>query len=179
MSKPAPLVRFVVLSAVFIAATVGKAAAQTAERGGFTLLVNLGVGIQNDTALEESAVGLAGANLGIGGFVTPNLAILGRFSSTNVTYDTVLGDYAQVSGVVAPTVQYWLNDKVNLESGVGIGLWSAEDESDQGVGLILGAGFTVFNRGKHNLQVGFEYAPAFPDSGTVHNVGITFGYQLF
>ena len=171
--------RLLALSAFIVAATVGNAAAQTAERGGFTLLVNLGVGIQNDTVLEESAVGLAGANLGIGGFVTPDLAILGRFSGTNVSYDTVFGDYAQVSGVVAPTLQYWANDKVNIEGGVGVGFWSAEDESEKGVGLILGVGFTVFNRGKHNLQVGFEYAPAFMDSGTVHNMGITFGYQLF
>jgi hypothetical protein len=42
----------------------------------------------------------------------------------------------------------------------------------------LGAGFSVFNRGKHNLQVGFQYAPAFTDPGTVHSIGFTFGYQF-
>ena len=37
---------------------------------------------------------------------------------------------------------------------------------------------TIFNRGKHNIQVGVEYAPAFTDSGTVNNLGFTFGYQF-
>jgi hypothetical protein len=54
-----------------------------------------------------------------------------------------------------------------------------EGEADRGLGLILAAAFTVFNRGKHNLQVGVEYAPAFTEPGAVHNFGITFGYQLF
>jgi hypothetical protein len=27
-------------------------------------------------------------------------------------------------------------------------------------------------------MVGVEYAPAFTDSGTVHNLGFTFGYQF-
>ena len=164
---------------MIVAATVGNAAAQTSpDRGGFTLLVNLGVGIQQDTAIEETAVGTAGLNLGVGGFIKPNLAILGRFSGTNAKYDTAFGEFRQVSGVVGPTLQYWASDKVYLEGGAGLGVWSAEDESDSGFGLILGAGFTVWNRGKHNLQVGVEYAPAFTDNA-VHNFGITFGYQLF
>lgn len=142
-------------------------------------MVNLGAGIQNDTGIEETAVGLAGANLGLGGFVTPNLAIMARVSGTNVSYDTIFGDIAQVSGVLAPTLQYWANDRVSLEGGVGMGFWNAEGESSTGVGLILGVGFTLFNRGKHNLQLGLEYAPAFTEPGSVHNFGITFGYQLF
>jgi hypothetical protein len=44
--------------------------------------------------------------------------------------------------------------------------------------LILGAGVTIFNRGKHNLQLGVQYSPAFTDPGTVHNMGFTFGYQF-
>jgi hypothetical protein len=32
--------------------------------------------------------------------------------------------------------------------------------------------------GKHNVTAGFEYAPAFTDSGTVHNVGFVVGYQF-
>ena len=40
-------------------------------------------------------------------------------------------------------------------------------------------GVTVFNHGKHNLQVGVEYAPAFTDLvGTINNIGFTFGYQF-
>jgi Outer membrane protein beta-barrel domain len=180
LSKSASrLAQLFALSAIIVAATAGNAAAQTSpDRGGFTLLVNLGVGIQNDTGIEESAVGLAGLNLGVGWFIKPNVAILGRFSGTNASYETDFGDFRQVSGVLGPTLQYWASDKVYLEGGAGLGRWSADDESDSGFGLILGAGFTLWNRGKHNLQVGVEYAPVFTD-GAVHNFGFTFGYQLF
>jgi hypothetical protein len=174
------LTQLVALSAIIVAVTAGNASAQTSpDRGGFTFLVNLGAGIQNDKGIEETGVGVGGLNFGIGGFATPNLAILARYSGTSVSYDTPVGDIGQISGVFAPTLQYWASDKVYLEGGVGAGVWVAEDESNSGLGLILGAGFTVWNRGKHNLQLGFEYAPAFTDPGTVHNVGITFGYQLF
>jgi len=145
------------------------------SRGGFTILVNLGLGIQNDTYLEETATGLAGANLGIGAFLTPKLAILGRFSGSNVTYDAGFG---QVSGVFGATVQYWASDRVIVEGGAGSGFWSSEGEKNSGFGLIVGASAVVFTRGKHNLLVGVEYAPAFTDPGSVHNFGITFGYQF-
>ena len=174
------LTQLVALSAIMIGVTAGNAIAQTSpDRSGFTLLVNLGAGIQHDKGIEETGVGVGGVNFGIGGFATPNLAILARYSGTSVSYDTAVGDIGRISGVFAPTLQYWAGDRVYLEGGVGAGVWVAEDESNSGLGLILGAGFTVWNRGKHNLQLGFEYAPAFTDPGTVHNFGITFGYQLF
>ena len=169
----------VALSAVMVGVAAGNAAAQTSpDRSGFTLLVNLGVGIQNDTELEDNGVGLAGINFGVGGFIKPNLAILGRFSGTSASYETPFGDARQVSGVIGPTLQYWATDKVSVEGGGGVGYWSVEDESDRGFGLILGVGYSVWNRGKHNLQVGLEYAPVFTE-GTVHNFGFTIGYQLF
>jgi hypothetical protein len=145
------------------------------ERHGFTILVNLGVGIQHDMSFEETAVGLGGANLGIGAFVNNKLAILGRFSGTNVTYDL---SGQQVSGVFGGTVQYWLSDLFHIEAGGGMGFWNWDFDSEVGTGLILGAGVTVFDRGHHNLQVGAEYAPVFTDSANIHNFCITFGYQF-
>jgi len=153
--------------------------AQAAERGGFTIIGDIGVGIQQDAGIEESAVGLAGLNLGVGGFLKDDLALLFRFSGTNVNYDFgFLGDYNQVAGAAGPTLQFWPSDRFNIEAGVGMGFWSGDEESDRGFGVILGAGATIFNRGKHNLQIGVQYSPAFTDPGTVHNVGITLGYQF-
>ena len=80
---------------------------------------------------------------------------------------------------IARAVQYWLSNRFNIEAGAGVGFWNAgNDEEESGLGLILGAGITLFNRGKHNLQFGVQYAPAFTDPGTVHNLGFTFGYQF-
>jgi hypothetical protein len=155
----------------------GRAFAQ--DRGGFTALVDLGVGVQNDSGIQETQAGLAGLNFGVGGFFTRDLAVMFRLTGTNVSYDFgAAGDYRQTSGVAGPTVQYWLSNRVNLEAGAGWGFWSGADEDETGPGLILGAGVTIFNRGKHNLQLGVQYSPAFTDPGTVHNMGFTFGYQF-
>ena len=149
------------------------------DRGGFTALVDVGVGVQNDSSIEETEVGLAGVSFSVGGFVNRDLALTFRLAGTNVSYDLSGGNYRQVSGVAAPTIQYWLTNRFNIEAGAGVGFWRADaDEDETGLGLILGAGVTIFNRGKHNLQFGLQYAPAFTDPGTVHNVGFTFGYQF-
>ena len=149
------------------------------DRGGFTALVDLGVGVQNDTAIEETAVGLAGLSFGAGAFLNPDLAVMFRLIGSRVTYDLSGTDYSQTSGFVGPSAQWWLSDRLNLEGGAGWGFWSGDtDEDNAGFGLLMGVGYSVFNRGKHNLQVGVQYAPAFTDPGTVHNFGFTFGYQF-
>ena len=156
-----------------------RAQAATPVRQGFTVLVNLGLGFQKDDGLEESAIGLAGANVGVGGFLTEDLALLFRISGTKVRYDFGgFGELDQLSGVVGTTVQYWATDRLTIEGGGGVGFWRTEDENERGFGLILGVGAVVFKKGTHNLVVGAEYAPGFTDSGTVHNFGITFGYQF-
>jgi hypothetical protein len=144
------------------------------SRGGFTVLVNMGLGIQNDSDFRETAMGLAGANVGVGGFVTPRLAILGRFSITTASYDF----FDQVAGVGGATVQYWVSDRFTVEAGGGTALRSDTFSGDFGFGLIFGASAVVWNRGGHNLVVGAEYAPAFTSASTVQNIGITFGYQF-
>ena len=158
----------------FFAAAASAQEASGPDRGGFTLLLNLGIGFQHDRFIGRTESGLAGLNLGIGGFLTEDLALMFRASGTNVDF----GGYRQVSGVGGPTIQYWLNDHVNIEGGAGLGFWGEPGTGDSGLGLILGLGYAFFNRGKHNLQIGVEYAPAFTEPEMIHNVGIVFGWQL-
>jgi hypothetical protein len=142
------------------------------ERGGFTLMLDLG--LQHDEAFGTTESGLAGINLGIGGFLSDRLALLLRASGTNVDY----GPVRQVSGMAGPALQYWANDRLGLTGGVGLGLWSIEDVNESGLGLIMGVQFAVWQSGRHSLFLGLDYAPAFTDPGTVHNIGILFGWQL-
>jgi len=161
-----------------------KAATKPAEvdRGGFTLLLTMGLGLQNNGWIEESGVGLGGLNLGIGGFVSPDLAVMFRASGTNVDFDrskyfNVSTNF--VSGVGGVSVQYWANNVVNLEGGAGFAFANADPgPDDSGFGLIAAIGFSFWHKGKHSLQFGIEYAPVFLDSGNVHNVCFTFGWQL-
>lgn len=167
------LVRVFTLVLAFVA--LPSFAFAQADRGGFTLLVNGGLGIQSDSALEESAFGVGGINFGAGAFVTPKLAILGRFSGTTVDYEFY---GRQTSATYGGTLQFWPNDRAGIEVGAGVGKWWFDGFDDTGLGLILGTHVTLVNRGKHNLQMGFEYAPVFT-TDPVHNISITIGYQLF
>ena len=169
--------RIIVCAAFAVLIAGGRAFAQ--DRGGFTALVDVGVGIQSDSSIEETAVGLSGLNFGIGGFLTQDLALIFRLSGTSVDYDLGELEYGQTSGFAGPALQFWLSDRLNVEAGAGVGFWRGDgDEDNQGFGLQLGAGYSIYNRGKHNLQLGVHYSPAFTEPGTVHNFGFTFGYQF-
>jgi hypothetical protein len=168
-------IRNVCVALALLALSTSPALGQGApNRGGFTLLLNIGVGFQRDEFIGTTETGLGGLNLGIGGFVNPDMALWLRVSGTNVDY----GGTRQVSGVGGPGIQYWVNDRVNLEGVVGVGFWDVEGINETGFGAMLGASVVLFNRGGHNFQLGVEYAPAFTDPETVHNIGIVFGWQL-
>jgi hypothetical protein len=142
-------------------------------RGGFTVLVNLGAGFQHDEFLNDTASGVGGINFGIGGFVNEKIAILGRFSGTDVDF----GYASQTSGMAGGSIQYWVTDRFTIEAGLGSGFWSDSVEIERGLAIIAAAGVIVFHKGHHNLSAGGEYTPVFAPSGTVHNFAITFGYQ--
>jgi hypothetical protein len=147
------------------------------DRGNFTLLLNLGVGFQRDPLVDQTERGLAGINLGIGGFLADDLALMFRWSGTAGVDQ---GPYEQTSAAYAPTIQYWVDDRLSLEAGAGLGLRSVDntDIIESGLGLMLGAGYTLFGGGKHAFRLGIEYAAAFTEPTWVHNVGFVLGWQL-
>ena len=163
------------LAVALLFVVASPAAAQSPDFSRFTAFANLGVGFQNDAFYEQTANGLAGLNFGAGFFLTPNLAVLGRVSGTIVTFDDF--GVTQSSSVWGRSIQYWLNNWASIEAGAGYGTWSDEfDDSDGGFCLILGFHASVFQRGRHHVRAGFEYAPVFTDF-KVHNMGVVVGYQ--
>src|SRR5688572_23184415 len=87
-------VALLIVSTIFLAGS--HAFAQ--ERGGFTVLVDLGVGVQNDTTIDRTQAGLAGLNVGVGGFLTRDFALMFRIAGTTVSYDLgALGYHTQLS----------------------------------------------------------------------------------
>lgn len=160
--------------ALSLASPADVAAQSPIDRGGFTLVLDLGLGLQHDAAIGTTESGLAGINLGIGGFLTDRLALLFRASGTNVAY----GPVRQVSGTAAPALQYWASDRLSLTGGVGMGFWSVEDFNESGLGLVVGVHYAIWQSGRHSLFLGVDYAPAFTEPETVHNLGFLFGWQL-
>lgn len=167
----------VLLSVFLLLPSVSQAQSQP-ERNGFTLLLNIGAGVQKDPALSESATaGLAGINLGIGGFLNERAALWFRVSGTVASHDIGVGSVTQTSGFAGPALQYWTSERFALEGGLGLGYWDVEGTNESGLGALLGATYVVWTNGGHNLSVGAEYAPAFTDPDTVHNFGVVFGWQ--
>jgi len=144
------------------------------DREGFTALFALGVGLQNDRFVGETKTGAAGLNVGLGGFLNPHIAIMGRLSGTNAKY----GSLWQTSGTAGATVQYWASDEFRVEGGVGGGFWSYDQTRDVSLGLILAAGYSIWHNAASSLSIGVEYAPAFTDPDTIHNLGFVLGWQL-
>lgn len=162
-----------------ISSVSAQSVQNSTTRTGFTILTNVGFGVQRDQGYEESATGLAGINLGIGGFLNNQLAVMFRISGTNAKYDFAPVDFRQVSGVAGGSIQYWTSDRVNIEAGIGLGFWRDEFyDDDQGFGIILAVNGVLARSGGHNLIAGVDYSPAFTGSGTVHNFGFTVGYQF-
>jgi hypothetical protein len=156
------------------------------NRKGFTLFLSLGAGFQADEVLDDGAFGIGGLNLGLGGFLSPDLALMFRASGTTASYNVLEDfggelDFTQTSGVGAIALQYWISDRFNIEGGPGFGFWVADlegtDADDAGFGFLVGAGYSVFQSSKVNLQLGVELAPVFTD-GSVVNLGFNLGFQL-
>jgi hypothetical protein len=82
------------------------------------------------------------------------------------------------SGTGGPAIQYWASERLSLTAGIGAGFWVIEDANDSGLGLNVGAQYALWQNGRHRLFLGLDYAPAFTDPETVHNLGVLFGWQL-
>lgn len=167
--------RIALVIALLIVIAASPAFAQAPAHSGFTGLVNVGVGFQHDEALGNGA-GVGGVNFGLGGFITKRIALLARFSGTDVDFGSG-PTLSQTSGIFAGTLQCWLNRWASIEGGAGFGSWTAEGgASEAGLGLLIAFHASVFQKGRHHVRLGVEYVPVFTDT-SVHNVGIVVGYQ--
>jgi hypothetical protein len=156
------------------------------DRSGFTLLLSLGYGIQTGEIKNDTGTGLAGLNLGIGGFVSERAALMFKIAGTNVSYDYTIepfGTYSTdvIAAVMVGDLQYWATDRLTMEFGLGFGIVDSESawDAERGMGMLVGAAYSVLLREKHSLQVGVEYTPVFRDrSDTVHSIGFNVGFQF-
>jgi len=172
----------------------GTQPSSAALRNGLTFEANLGLGVIWASAEGESSdseLALGGLSLGLGGWVSPQLAITARIAG--VTYSEDCGDETCMltSAFFGPVAQYWLNEQAWIGGGAGLAVLrgsttgSGDSETENGFGLNLRAGYT-FSRGTESTwNVSVEYTPGFYTLDyvfgeydlTVHGFGILFGYQ--
>lgn len=162
-------------------------------RSGFTLELSLGFGIQFVVPSEgesDTDLGLGGLNLGIGGFLNNDMAVLFRFIGTTTFFDLADGASARrTSGVAGPAFQYWPLDYLKLEAGIGLAVVTTEVDINTGFGTFIASddevGFGVmavvaapfWHSEDHSLEFALEYAPGFFEDGSIHNLIVAFGWQ--
>jgi len=162
----------------------GYGQAPVNNKSGLTFEANLGIGFiwaAADGQESDKEVALGGLNIGLGGWLSQQLAI--SFRIAGVTYSEDVGDEtARLStGFVGPSAQYWVNENAWLGGGVGLGFialsFDGETESETGIGLDLRAGYTFSTASENTWNVSFEFTPSSIEDTNFYGFGILFGYQ--
>ncbi|MCA9559445.1 MAG: hypothetical protein KC583_12870 [Myxococcales bacterium] len=175
-------------------ATAAPVAHASAPRGagGFTIGLGLGLGVQTlspDDGDSESEFGLAGLNLRIGGFLSPNLAILFKVTGTVVNRDVTGGEATYTHAMGGPAVQYFFNDRLHLDLGAGVSALRAEAKvetprgdfnisvDDNAFGVLGGLGYIVGQSGEHALLLSLELGAGLHDDGNAYSTGFVVNWQ--
>lgn len=173
-----------------------------AFHNGLTFEGNIGLGgmwsrdTSGNTSDTYASLGLDG---GIGGFLTPQVALTLRMATVNYSVDNYQGGSDTLSSIfLGPSVQYWATPQFWLGGGIGYAIAhvSSTDyygtqydsvDDPTGVALDLRAGFEFWRSFRNSLNVSVEYTPGFykTDLGngqTLHEqlngFQISFGYQF-
>ena len=168
---------------------------------GLTFEGNIGLGAEIfrtsangvDYSDNQAAIGLDG---GVGGFLTPQLALTARLASVSFSEDQHDGQGGSVtysSLFIGPSLQYWATPQFWLGGGVGYAIAHQSYSNDNGVtgdsrndptgfALDLRAGFTFWKQFRNSMNVSVEYTPGFyKDSGVNYQLNgfqVAFGYQF-
>ena len=166
------------------------AMAQTGpHRDGFTIETSLGVGstsVSGDGRSSESYTSIAGLDLGIGGFVSPDVALTFRIAGTTYfvpasVFPESTQSIAMTSALVSPALQYWVSDRLFVGGGAGLGVWDndADDPPQTGFGLDARVGYGVLVGRRGTIFLTGEITAGFFDEGNTVGYGVKVGAQLF
>jgi hypothetical protein len=167
----------------------GNVADNGPHRQGFTL--ELGLGFAGTSAAYAAngsqtnygggGLGLSGLSLSLGGYVSPDFAIVARAAGTSFWSDYGQGTKQIVNGVYGVSAIGWLGDFF-LSGGPGLALFVPTGDNVnalKGFGLDLRAGYAFLDT-KHNaLTLGLETTPAFYSGATVIGLAANLEWHYF
>lgn len=160
-------------------------ASGAALHNGMTFEANVGLGwmrISSGGASDTSDVSLAGADVGVGGWINPNLALTVRINGIT---DSQSGGKI-INGMLGPNLQYWVDDHLWVGGGAGVAVFGVipdqgNSDSIRGFGFDLRAGYTFPSTTENTFNVSFELSPGFfSENGadaTLTGIAILAGYQ--
>ncbi len=193
------MLRSFTLTVLVLACPVIAEAATVRE--GFTIDGSLGLGVNRFAG--DTDFGFQGLNIGVGAFLTNELALTLRWaSSTNRQEVRVVDPDGEVERVdldfgvqmVGPHVQYWLNDTLYIGAGAGLGIYGinpildglarstdfdVEIDTEYGVGTSFRTGAVVWQRENAAvLFIGAEVLPVFFEGEVAVGGGVLAGFQV-
>jgi hypothetical protein len=154
---------------------------QPSLRNGMTVELNLGFGYASTSSdsgeSSTSDVVLGGLDLGIGGWIGPNLALTGRIAGIT---DSENG-FTVASVFVGPSLQYWVDNHFWLGGGAGLARFAVFGEGqsigENGFGLDLRGGYTFSENTENTFNVSLELTPGFFDGASITGIAVLAGYQ--
>lgn len=171
-----------------------------ATHQGITFEANLGVGFahltdSNSNSSINTDAALAGLDIGVGGWLNPQLALTGRISGVDIKYGDSQTGTASIMGTlvlawVGPSLQYWPDPHFWMGGGVGFATYrlignnscSASTQSDacgiNGFGFDMRAGYT-FGDSQHTFNTSIEINPShFSDNNSNNSSGGGWGTAI-
>jgi hypothetical protein len=162
---------------------------------GFTFEANLGIGFvraSGDGVSSNSDAALAGLDIGLGGWITRQLAVTIRIAGVDVSNSGDTTDGTLINAFIGPAAQYWIDPHFWVGGGIGlatlrlVGSSECNDSSGtdpcgvNGWGFDLRAGYS-FGDSAHTFNVSGEITPSFysqnGDSVTATSFALLLGYQ--
>jgi hypothetical protein len=137
------------------------------KRKGVIFGTSYGIGsiFQSFPDKKQNDVGFS-LELKLGYMLRPNLALLISSNVSIYDYSGFGRDRKRDFGVLAPSVQYWINDKLWVSGGVGLGgdnpvFWDIKNPDTDpletkyynGLGLVTSVGYEVYQKGNFSLDL--------------------------
>ena len=107
-----------------------------------------------------------GLDFKVGYMIRPNMALLLSSNVSSYDYSGVGRDRKRDFGIVAPTIQYWLNDKLWVLGGVGLGVdapifWDIKNPDANreetkyytGLGGVTALGFDIYRKKNFTVDI--------------------------
>jgi hypothetical protein len=179
---------WICLAIAVLAMSVVPTSAQGVERSGFLIGFSLGGGsVMPDCDGCETKSGPA-LDIHVGGMLNEKLALM--FDGTGITWsiDDPSGDATGNSTVSAVAVQYWPAPKFWVKGGAGFGSVGCSDkdicgDTESGLGLMVGAGVELIQKGKFTLDLQGRLATYSVDdegeSARINQFAITLGCNWY
>lgn len=158
-------------------------------RSGFTSELGLGIAhtsVSNEGGGGVSKIGLAPLSFSLGGFVTPDLAIMGRAAGTSFFGEDRNGKLVQTGNLFYGVVmQGWLSESFFVGGGVGYMIYglnpliSPNARMVAGWGLTARGGWSFASTRHHSFDLVLELFPSFYDGAKVFGTALNLEWQYF